>query len=281
MRIDPIVCVGAAHWDHIARPDMALAPGGDVPGRIERRPGGVAANIALALAGHGVKVAVVAAVGTDSAGDALAAALAARNVDTSGLIRCKCQTDSFLAIEAVTGALHAAVADCRALQSSGGALAARTAGMAGDIVADGNLDRAALATLLATGRPIAVVAASAAKAARLAPALGAPHATICANRLEASALCGVDFPDSRTASTAISEAGTGAALITDGPRLAAWSGPGGSVALAPLDIPPRSVTGAGDALIAAYLAARRQGLAPEAALRAGLDAAARHAAHAA
>ena len=49
----PFLCAGAAHWDIIGRTDLPLPPGADVPGRVTRRPGGVAQNIARALAALG------------------------------------------------------------------------------------------------------------------------------------------------------------------------------------------------------------------------------------
>ena len=45
-----ILCVGAAHWDVIGRASVPLAEGADVPGRIQRRSGGVALNIARGVA---------------------------------------------------------------------------------------------------------------------------------------------------------------------------------------------------------------------------------------
>ena len=48
-----VLCVGAAHWDVIGRTPRPLPPGADVPGRVTRQPGGVARNIAEALARAG------------------------------------------------------------------------------------------------------------------------------------------------------------------------------------------------------------------------------------
>jgi sugar/nucleoside kinase (ribokinase family) len=45
-----VVVIGAAHWDVVARAAAPLAAGADVPGRVVRRVGGVAANVALGLA---------------------------------------------------------------------------------------------------------------------------------------------------------------------------------------------------------------------------------------
>ncbi|MEO0682737.1 MAG: PfkB family carbohydrate kinase, partial [Pseudomonadota bacterium] len=66
----PLILFGAAHWDLIARPDRPAAPGDDLPGRILRRPGGVAANLAVALAALGRTVRLVAPLGADPDGEA-------------------------------------------------------------------------------------------------------------------------------------------------------------------------------------------------------------------
>jgi fructose-1-phosphate kinase PfkB-like protein len=70
--------------------------------------------------------------------------------------------------------------------------------------------------------------------------------------------------------------GVAAALVTDGPREAAWVRVGRILLRHPPAVSPRSVTGAGDALVAAHLHARAQGADDTAALDAALAAAATH-----
>lgn len=284
MPTNPVFCVGAAHWDVLARAEATLAPGADVPGRIDRRPGGVAANIAIGLAARHVPVALIAAIGQDAEGDALVAALAGSGVDCGHLLRPDTATDCYLAIETTRGDLHAAVADCRALEHAGPALieALRpTLDAPCDVVLDGNLPAGTLSEIV-TGRAriparIALVAASPAKAERLRPAFGHGAVTLYANRREAEALCDTRFGDSATAAGTLIRQGMGAALITDGASPAAWADLGGTLSLSPPPIALNSVTGAGDLLVAAHLAARRAGLDPAAALKAGLAAATAHA----
>ena len=45
-----ILCAGAMLWDVIGQASAPMTLGEDVPGRIHQRPGGVALNVALALA---------------------------------------------------------------------------------------------------------------------------------------------------------------------------------------------------------------------------------------
>jgi pseudouridine kinase len=274
----PFLCVGAAHWDIVGRTAAPLPPGADVPGRLTRQPGGVAQNVARALAAFDRPVRLAAAIGRDPPGDALAADLVAAGVDCAWLFRHGGATDAYLAIEGADGALHAAVADCDSLERAGEALLAPllAAGWPGPIVADGNLPVGVLATLLATGAPLAFVPASPRKLAALAPLPIAGTVTLYLNRAEAEALCGRPFADSRAAAETLLARGAAAAVVTDGAAAATAADLGGVVSLSPPVVAPRSVTGAGDAFVAAHLAARADGLASALALAAALDAAARH-----
>jgi sugar/nucleoside kinase (ribokinase family) len=147
---------------------------------------------------------------------------------------------------------------------------------AGPIVADGNLPRGVLAALLAAGAPLAFVPASPRKLAALAPLPIAADVSLYLNRAEAEALCGRAFADSRAAAEMVLARGAAAAIVTDGAAVATAADPSGSVSLLPPVVRAQSVTGAGDAFVAAHLAARADGMAPEAALAAALDAAAHH-----
>jgi sugar/nucleoside kinase (ribokinase family) len=268
MASDPILCIGAAHWDLIARAAVPLAPGADVPGSVERRPGGVALNIALALAAHGVAVALRAAVGRDAEGEALIAAATAQGVDCGPCLRAG-RTDVYVGIEGPDGELFGAVADCAGLEAAGPALLDR---LAADILLDGNLPAACLADPRLAGRAVTLVAASPAKAQRLAPALRGA-AALYLNRAEAEAILGTPLPDAAAAAEALRGRGAGLVLVTDGPLPAACAGPSGVVVQAPGSARPASVTGAGDRVVAAHIAARRAGLAPAAALARALGAA--------
>ena len=56
MTITPdILCIGSVLWDVIGRAETAMRQGSDMPGRITRLPGGVALNIAMALARFGLR----------------------------------------------------------------------------------------------------------------------------------------------------------------------------------------------------------------------------------
>jgi pseudouridine kinase len=272
----PFVCVGAAHWDIIGRTAEPLPPGADVPGRIVRRPGGVALNVALALAALHRPVSLLAAVGTDAAGADLTRHLAGAGIDAAHLHRHDGPTDAYLAIEGPHGEIHAAVADCAGLEVAGPALLApiRDRRVTGPTIADGNLPLPVLDELLV--RPSALVVASPGKAAALRWLLGPRAPALYLNRREAEQICGAAFPDSRAAAAALLNHGAAEAIVTDGAAPATAAVPGATVTLPPPPVIAVGLTGAGDAFVAAHIVARADGLDLEAALRAALAAAARH-----
>ena len=142
---------------------------------------------------------------------------------------------------------------------------------------DGNLPAGLLSAALDAGADAAFVPASPRKLAAIAPLLFARRLTPLpepARRPRRSAAAA--FADSRAAAQAVRARGASEAVVTDGGRPATAIDGDRLVTLLPPPAAPRSVTGAGDAFVAAHLAARADGLAQEAALAAALDAAARH-----
>lgn len=272
----PILCVGAAHWDLIARAGAPLVPGADLPGVVVHRPGGVALNVALALAELGLPVGLRAAVGRDPEGAALIAAAAARGIDTGPILRRDGATDSYLAIEDPHGELFAAVADCRLLEARGAELVPVPTGWPA-LVIDGNLPAPAFTALAEAPPPgrLVLAAASPAKARRLLPLLRA-GAWLYLNRREAEMLCAARFATSAEAALGLRALGATEMVVTDGPAAATAATEDALISLLPDPAATRSLTGAGDRLLAAHLAARLAGAPPEPALRAALTAAARH-----
>ena len=105
------LCAGAAHWDIIARASVEVGPGGDVPGQVIRRPGGVAANVAVGLARRHFSVRLCAIVGQDDAGTSLAREMRATGVNCDALLVQSEATNTYVAIEDKDGELIAAVAE--------------------------------------------------------------------------------------------------------------------------------------------------------------------------
>lgn len=285
MSAPDILCIGALHWDVIGRCGGRLGAGDDRPGRVIRRPGGVAFNIARALLREGMRPILLAAIGDDAEGAALAAACAAAGLDPDFLHRGAGPTDSYVALEDGSG-LVGAIADAGTLEAAGAALLAPLdsgrlpSPWAGPLVLDGNLPAGVLDGTASDPRfamaDLRVVAASNAKAGRLVPLAARPGATLYLNCAEAAALAGRGFNDAAEAAAALSGAGRARFLVTDGPRMAALSGPAGVLRRSPPAVAAQSITGAGDRLVAAHVAAEARGLGPAAALEAALTAAAAH-----
>ena len=281
------LCAGAALWDVIGRAACAAGRGDDLPGTVVRRPGGVALNIAGALAGHGRRPGLLAALGEDEDGAALAAAVARAGVATAFLQWRPGATDRYVAIEDSAG-LVAAVADTGLLDGLGagllapfgdGRLGTAAEPWAGPLVIDGNLAprllAAAAASPLLAAADLRLVAASPAKAGRLAAFAGRARTTLYLNRAEAAALAGRAFGDAAAAARALIAMGFARAIVTDGARLLAEAADAVLRQRVPPAVGVRRVTGAGDAFVAAHLAAEMAGAGPEQALDSALASATR------
>lgn len=290
-----ILCIGAVLWDVLGRAPAAMQAGDDVPGRITRSPGGVALNIAATLAREGLRPALLGVVGGDAEGEALTAACNGLGLDTRFVLRAPdLPTDRYMAIEGDNG-LIAAIADAHALEAAGarilqplgdGTLGSAAAPYPGVIVLDGNLTVAQLTTIAASDlfsrADLRVAAASPGKAARLAPLLAHPRATLYLNLAEARVLCNVALSDSAAAARALTALGAARVVVTDGahPASDALRGPHGAAPDLLTQSPPQvrmaRVTGAGDTFMAAHIAAERRGADRPTALSLALQSAARH-----
>ncbi len=284
-----ILCIGSVLWDVIGRAETALPPGADRPGRIVRQPGGVAMNIARALAGFGLRPALLSAIGRDREGEALLSACARLGIVTAHVHRpADLPTDSYMAIEG-PGGLAAAIADARSLEAAGaailapledGRLGSARAPYRGLVALDGNLTETLLADL--TARPslaradLRLAPASPGKARRLRAALGHPRLTLYVNREEAGLIAGCRPASAAEGARALLEMGLSRVLVTDGAHGAAEGWPRGLRQAPAPPVTVARVTGAGDMFMAAHIAAECAGAEPEAALVRALDAAAAH-----
>lgn len=283
-----ILCIGAVLWDIVGRAESSVAARGDIAGRIRRVPGGVAMNIAMALAREGLKPALLGVVGEDSEGFALLSAARAMDLMTDWMTESSTlRTDCYMAIEDPSG-LVAAIADAHSLELAGdtilaplfdGRLGSRDAPWEGMIALDGNLTEGLLSDIAqdpAFARAdLRIAPASPGKAERLLPLMSHPGATLYVNRQEAAILCARALDDSRSAAEALVAMGARRAVVTDGARDASDALRGGPTLCAPAHaVTARRITGAGDTFLAAHLHAERTGQPRAAALEAAQRAAA-------
>ncbi len=289
-RATPILCIGSALWDIIAHSSRDLRPGFDVPGRIERRMGGVALNIALELARQGQPVDILSLIGTDPTGNALVEAIKSAGVGTAHLTRADVETDTYLAVETPNGEVFAAIADCAALERAGtdvfeplknGKVADISNTYTGHIIADGNLPTETLEALLSLPEcarsEFIFVPASPGKAGRLSPVIKAHGGRIYVNRTEAEIILKQSLKSAPEAAEKLVALGANTAIVTDGPRPAAHASEGAATFT---ETPPKTVakttTGAGDIFLAAHLSAELNGADPTGALAAAITASCNH-----
>lgn len=289
-----VVVVGGANLDIKARITGEVIGATSNPGRASQAPGGVARNVAENLARLGADTRLITAVGQDPAGDLLLERTAAAGVDVGpALLSPHCATGTYTAVLDAAGELVIAVAAMdvtdeltpEVLRARRGVLAG-----AGWIVADGNLSAEALAQLLtlAAGNstPVVFEPVSVPKAARLRPALLAgpvPYA-VTPNLGELGALVGRDVADEdgAIAGAAAELHALGLTLVwvrrgRRGSLLSEAGVDGGAPGVQTFPaLPARvvDVTGAGDAMLAAFLAALAGGLGAAEAARHGHAAAA-------
>lgn len=285
-----ILCIGAMMWDVIGRAPQTMSQGADVPGRIAHLPGGVALNVAVALARWGLDPTILTALGDDVEGQALISAAQNLGVNTDFIhVDQKLATDCYMAIEDCDG-LIAAIADAHSLEQAGtmilaplqnGRLADADHPWRGIAVIDGNLTRDQLAYIASlpalSHADLRIVPASPGKADRLAPLITAPNACFYLNRLEAEVLAHRPLRDAAEAAIAMTDLGMARVLITDGGNDVAQGSQGKPVLTAtPPKVKIARVTGAGDCFLAAHLVCERQGANPQTALDRATHAASIH-----
>lgn len=283
-----VICIGAILWDVIGRAARDMPYGADRPGRISRLPGGVALNIAMALAHRGLSVELLAAVGRDHAGQELLEEAIGMGLGTDYVTKLDAlPTDIYMAIEA-GGQLVAAMADAHSLEAAGasildpledGRLGSKADPWRGMVALDGNLTPELLGQIargdwLATA-DLRIAPASPGKVTRLRPFLGHAKATLYVNLEEAGLLSGQPWDNSADAAQDLHRRGLGRAVVTNGEDRAAVASDAGLFQAVPPKVDVRRVTGAGDTFMAAHMAAEFHGADEEEALLAALDLAAR------
>jgi sugar/nucleoside kinase (ribokinase family) len=277
-----LLAVGGAHVDRRGIIAGPFVPGASNPGTMREDIGGGAFNALRMAAQRGVSGAMLSLRGGDAAGAAVADAIAhAGLADLSGVFLDRA-TPSYTALIEESGELVAGFADM-GLYEAGFAKQvarrkARDAIAAADaVLCDANLPGAALGRLAgeaeAHAKPVFAIAVSPAKIVRLAGLL-ARLKCLFMNRREAAALTGNEARDAAAIVAALREKGLAAGVVTSGggPVLA-FDGDGAFEVAPPRPVRLVDVTGAGDALAGAAVAALMRGAAFPEAVREGVAAA--------
>ncbi|MGF1631362.1 MAG: PfkB family carbohydrate kinase [Kiloniellaceae bacterium] len=281
-----VTVVGACHLDRKARATAPFVEGASNPVALRGCPGGVARNAAENLARLGASVALVSRLGSDAEGEAMLQALRSLPLDRRGITRSETAPSAFHLIALQPdGEMLVAVADMRIYDEITPAL---LQGLPADlwqadaIFADCNLPAETLgflAGLRGDSCRLAVNGVSPAKVRRLRPLLAACD-LLFVNRQEAAALLEVAAQglDPATGAAALLAAGAGEVVMTlgDAGICVAWRNATAEKETAMLesfDNRVVDITGAGDALAAAFLEARLRGCDPTVAGRRALAAA--------
>jgi pseudouridine kinase len=283
----PVVVVGGANIDIKARSSAAAIAQTSNPGHTETTPGGVARNIAENLARLGTTTQLIVALGRDQYGERLLTETRNTGVLLDYVHRSTHATGSYTAVLDADGEMLLAVADMTAtddLRPEHLRPARELILHAALLVLDGNLPAATTEHLVdlaqAAGVRVVLDPVSVPKAARLRPLLHAdrPIFAITPNRDELQALTGQDtakddaLPDAAAALHAQGVHHVWIRLGAQGSLLGTQGEQPQRLPATPTDV--QDVTGAGDAMLAAFAHALLAGHSPLIAARYGHAAAA-------
>lgn len=276
-----ILAIGGAHVDRRGQVSGDFIAGASNPGSMGEEIGGGAFNALRAAVQRGAEGWLMSVRGGDAAGASVARAVEAAGIRDLSVTFLDRTTPSYTAILASDGDVIAALADMSlyelAFPKQMRRASLREAAKAADaILCDANLPSPALVALSTMAAPVPVhaIAISPAKAVRLIPVL-ARLSCLYLNTREAAALTGLaaNSPPARIVA-ALRERGVARALVTRGVDPLVGFDEREAMTLTP---PPADrvvdVTGAGDALAGATMAALTGGLPLREAMRHGVAAA--------
>lgn len=274
-----VVVIGGSNIDIAGKPAGELIRANSNPGHVSFSSGGVARNVAEALARLGASPTLLTAVGDDAFGRQLLTGCEAAGVDVSRVQTSKrYPTSVYLSLLTREGDLDAAVSDMGIMTELSPAYVSEHLHLisgAALTVADTNLDRPTLEALLSADRggPLFVDGVSASKAARLAGLLDRID-VLKLNRLEAEVLTGIglsdpgsDFGSAMKALDQLLDEGVKTVYLTLGADGMVWGGSQdgateerGEISLPALDVV--NANGAGDVCTAAlaFSILRNEGL---------------------
>jgi sugar/nucleoside kinase (ribokinase family) len=276
-----LLAVGGAHIDRRGRIAGAYVPAASNPGTMIEDVGGGAFNALRTAVRRGVAASLLSLRGGDAAGETVARAIREAGIADLSAVFLDRSTPSYTAILDAEGELVVGFADMAlydlAFPKQVRRSSLRDAAMAADaLLVDANLPGNALERLagLARPKPVFAVAISPAKVVRLR-AVTQRLTLAFLNRREIHALAGLEHDAPVTEIVAgLRAIGLGGAVVTAGGGPVVGYDGSGVFSLTP-PVPRRlaDVTGAGDALAGAVVAAMLRGRPLRAALREGAAAA--------
>ena len=265
-----IICAGLIGWDTIGQTNFNMVKGNDLPGKIETSIGGVAANIAVALANHcnknkNFEIILLSSTGNDKKSDLLLSILAKHNkINCNNVIREEGTSDGYVGLE-FKGELFGAIASSSQLEKSCIKIfepfarlirSEKNLPFENFLIVDSNLTVKAIDHL--TFDPIfdktnfIIACASPYKAKKIRNLMIRRKCSIYSNLNEASAISGSKLSSSQEAADVLFQMGAKDATVTNGKKAASNRSTSGLVSLTPKQTFNIKATGAGDAFLSAH-----------------------------
>ncbi|TIP37020.1 MAG: carbohydrate kinase [Mesorhizobium sp.] len=274
-----ILALGGAHIDRRGQVSGPYVPAASNPGIMREDVGGGVFNALRSIVKRGVSASLLSVRGGDAAGETVASAIDEAGIADLSAVFLDRTTPSYTALidsegELIVGFADMGLYDLAFPKQIRRAKVREAIAEADAILCDANLPTAALERLVAQAgdKPVFAIAISPAKVVRLAPLLG-NLSLLFMNRREAAALAGADI-SGRDLVGELRRLSLTAGVITAGSAPVLGFDQSGVFAIDPPS--PRrvaDVTGAGDALTGATVAALLRGLPLRRALREGVAAA--------
>ncbi|MEI8716035.1 carbohydrate kinase family protein [Mesorhizobium sp. ISC11] len=273
-----ILAVGGAHIDRRGQVSGAYVPAASNPGTMREDVGGGVFNALRSAVRRGVSASLMSVRGGDAAADTVSRAIAGAGITDLSAVFLDRTTPSYTALidsegELIVGFADMALYDLAFPKQIRRSKVREVIAAADAVFCDANLPTTALERLvaLAAGKPVFAIAISPAKVVRLLPVLK-ELSLVFMNRREAMALAGVAAnATEREVVDGLRCSGLVSGVVTAGGGPMLGFDEAGAFSILPP--PPRKVadvTGAGDALAGATVAALLRGLPLRAALREGI-----------
>lgn len=276
-----ILAVGGAHIDRRGQVSGPYVPAASNPGTMREDVGGGVFNALRSIVRRGVSASLLSVRGGDAAADTVSSAIAKAGIADLSAVFLDRTTPSYTALldrdgELIVGFADMALYDLAFPKQIRRSKVREVIGSADAVLCDANLPSTALERLvaLADGKPVFAIAISPAKVVRLMPVLGG-LALLFMNRREAIALAGASADTTeQDLVDGLKRAGLKSAVVTAGDGPVLGFDEAGLFSIAP-PVPRKiaDVTGAGDALAGATVAALLRGAPLREALREGVAAA--------
>ena len=268
-------------WDFIGSFCGEMTVGADNPGLIDRRPGGVAFNIAKRFCELGQKPIILSAIGHSSEGTELIESCKNLGINMDYVYRDPhLGVDKYLAIEDKNG-LVAALAETLSLEKAGnetyselevGTLGSAEHPFEGTLIIDGNIPTQEIIKIskstIFNACKIIIAPASPAKVDRIKYFTNHPNTILYCNLKEARKLGRSDFKNTEQAANWLIAYGFKRVIITDEKNIITDKMLGiEPIQQSPLKVNPIGFTGAGDVFLATHVFEELEGSSREQAMK--------------